>query len=528
MKKLPHTTETVLMELPTKPSFLRNFMVKILLFCVFIICFRFAYVVTIRGESCDVGDFCFFSLPETFNLAGTTTISAVSSAAVVSSDAVSTDRGNILYTSRNWRKSVQYYSSVFQDLIAEGFLSPESKTLCVDTPLGQEVFALKELGVSDAVGVSKKAAKPLVVALKSNGRRQPYDNNTFDFVFYGGGGRIDNLSRFAEVAEEIGRTLKPEGYLVVHTRTNDTYSLHSLIALFNSCTFIKSHEIQGLDSDNDGDSFIIREIVMKKEGDGSDVYSSKECSVVPGYKQEIVRKAEELIPKEPLKPWITLKRNIQNVKYLPSMVDISFKSRYIYVDVGARSYGSSIGSWFKKQYPKQNKTFEVYAIEADKSFHQEYEAKKKWVNLLPYAAWVKNETLFFEVNHDPGDDLQEKGSKGRGMGRIKPVQSHDGVSNGVDKIEGFDFAEWLKATVTERDFVVMKMDVEGTEFELIPRLFETGAICLIDEIFLECHYNRWQRCCPGERSAKYEKTYEQCLNLFTSLRERGVLVHQWW
>ena len=72
-----------------------------------------------------------------------------------------------------------------------------------------------------------------------------------------------------------------------------------------------------------------------------------------------------MIKKEPLKPWITLKKNIQNIKYLPSMVDISLKSRYIYVDVGARSYGSSIGSWFKKQYPKQNKTFEVYAKMVD-------------------------------------------------------------------------------------------------------------------------------------------------------------------
>ncbi|XP_010683597.2 uncharacterized protein LOC104898243 [Beta vulgaris subsp. vulgaris] len=526
MKKLPHSTESVLMESPMKPSFLRNFLVKILLFCVFIIGFRFAYVVTIRGESCDVGDFCFFSLPETFNFAGTTTISAVSSSVIATDDVVSSDKETSIYASKKWRKSVQYYSSVFQDLISDGFLSPQSKSLCVDTPLGQEVFALRELGVSDAIGVSKKASKPLVVSLKDSGRRQPFEDNAFDIVFYGGGGKIDELSKFSEVSEEIGRTLKPEGYLVVHTRTNDTYSLHSFIALFNCCTFIKSREIHGFSDENDDGSGIIREIVMKKEEHGS-VYS-KECSVVPGYKQEIVSKAEKLIGKEPLKPWLTLKKNIQNVKYLPSMVDISFKSRYIYVDVGARSYGSSIGSWFKKQYPKQNKTFEVYAIEADKSFHQEYEAKKKWVKLLPYAAWVKNETLYFEVNHDPGDDPEEKGSKGRGMGRIKPVQSHDGVSSGVDKIVGFDFAQWLKETVTERDFVVMKMDVEGTEFDLIPRLFETGAICLIDEIFLECHYNRWQRCCPGERSAKYEKTYDQCLNLFTSLRARGVLVHQWW
>ncbi|KAH1068572.1 hypothetical protein GYH30_006230 [Glycine max] len=97
----------------------------------------------------------------------------------------------------------------------------------------------------------------------------------------------------------------------------------------------------------------------------------------------------------------------------------------------------------------------------------------------------------------------------------------------VEKIPGFDFVDWLKNTVSENDFVVMKMDVEGTEFDLIPRLFETRAICLVDEIFLECHYNRWQRCCPGQRSPKYEKTYDQCLQLFTSLRQSGVLVHQW-
>jgi FkbM family methyltransferase len=199
----------------------------------------------------------------------------------------------------------------------------------------------------------------------------------------------------------------------------------------------------------------------------------------------------------------------------------------VYVDVGARSYGSSIGSWFKKQYPKQNRTFDVYAIEADKAFYEEYRVKKG-VKLLPYAAWVRNETLRFEINHDPGKEVKEKT---RGMGRIQPVKSSlssRSFNGEVNEIEGFDFAEWLKNTVTEKDFVVMKMDVEGTEFDLIPRLFETGAICLIDEIFLECHYNRWQRCCPGQRSSKYEKTYGQCLDLFTSLRDRGVLVHQWW
>ncbi|KAG4991890.1 hypothetical protein JHK87_025347 [Glycine soja] len=49
------------------------------------------------------------------------------------------------------------------------------------------------------------------------------------------------------------------------------------------------------------------------------------------------------------------------------------------------------------------------------------------------------------------------------MGRIQPLQSSGrGEFDGeVEKIQGFDFANWLKKTVSKNDFVVMKMDVEG-------------------------------------------------------------------
>lgn len=495
-----------------KPSLLKNFLVRLLLFGVLVIGVRFAYVVTIAGESCNVGDFCFFSLPENLNfvISGAGTSSAIRTA----------DEGPA--KSKDWIKAVNFYSSVFQDLIAHGYLSPESKSLCFETPKGQEVQALKEIGVLNSVGVSKKASKPLVLSGESH--RVPFPSNSFDFVF-SGGGKLDDSKRAADFAAEIVRTLKPEGFAVVHIKAKDTYSFNSFLSLFNCCSLLTIRDIDGFEP------LIprIREMVLKKECTENQYQyqhqNPRKCSV-PGYKRDLVAKAEPLIEEEPMKPWLTLKRNIQNVKYLPSMADISFKRKYVYVDVGARSYGSSIGSWFKKQYPKQNKTFEVYAIEADKTFHEEYKLKKA-VTLLPFAAWVRNETLAFEINRDPPGDKKVI-SKGRGMGRIQPVNSSPGGESEVDKIPGFDFAEWLKSAVTEKDFVVMKMDVEGTEFELIPRLIETGAICLVDEVFLECHYNRWQRCCPGQRSEKYDKTYEQCLDLFNSLRQSGVLVHQWW
>ncbi|KAK4359246.1 hypothetical protein RND71_021475 [Anisodus tanguticus] len=504
-----------------KLGYLRNVLVRLCLFCVVIVGIRFAYVVTLKGETCDLGDFCFFSLPENLNVISgvgqlAESVSSVMSIEDAGKSAPAKPNGlPDLWANNDFQKSAQFYSSVFQDLIAEGFVGPNSKALGVETPMGADVFALREIGVKDSIGIYKKGSKPLVITGKAV--KQPFDDNTFDFVF-SGAGMIDKSGKPGEFASEICRTLKPEGFLVVHTGSKDTYSFNSLLHLFNCCTLIKTRDIDGFDT-------CMREIVMQKVV--GDIYRVEEetnkCSV-PDYKMKLIKKAEPLIKEEPKKPWITLKKNAQSIKYLPSMVDISFKQRYVYVDVGSRSYGSSIVSWFKKQYPKQNKTFEIYAVEADKTFHGQYK-EKKGVTLLPYAAWVRNETLSFEINQDPGHkDVQ----KGRGMGRIQPVESSGKAASEVDVIQGFDFAEWLKNAVTEKDYVVMKMDVEGTEFDLIPRLIETGAICLIDEVFLECHYNRWQKCCPGERSSKYQNTYGQCLDLLTSLRESGVLVHQWW
>lgn len=513
----------------SKPSSIRSQLVRLLLFGVLILVVRFAYVVSINGGSCISSDFCFFSLasPDSVTIAAAAAAAAGGGRGAAFSVSGYSDPA---WGSKESRKAIDFYSSIFQDLIVEGFLAPSFNSLVVGTlGGGQEVLALKEIGVSKAVGVAKKRSPPLVVA--GDVFNLQFANNSFDFVFAGEG--IEKSSRPLDLASEIVRVLKPEGFLVLLTSSaGDSYSIYSLQDLFPFCRKVRSREIEGLDSG----SKTLKEIVFQKEearvrddgsngasGDGS---SAEKCSV-PEHKLQLVQSAEPLIQEEPLKPWITLKRNIKNIKYLSAVADISFKRRYIYIDVGARSYGSSIGSWFKKQYPKQNHTFEIFAIEADKAFHNEY-LSKKGINLLPYAAWVRNESLSFEVNHDKDQKADEKG--GKGMGRIRPSGLPlDGKSVGdLHAIQGFDFADWLKSTVTERDFVVMKMDVEGTEFDLIPRLFETGAICLIGELFLECHYNRWQRCCPGERSPKYEYTYGQCLELFTSLRDNGVLVHQWW
>ena len=49
----------------------------------------------------------------------------------------------------------------------------------------------------------------------------------------------------------------------------------------------------------------------------------------------------------------------------------------------------------------------------------------------------------------------------------------------------FDLASWL---LRVRERVILKMDIEGAEYTLLPRLIETGAIALIDLLLIEWHW----------------------------------------
>ncbi|KAL3647403.1 hypothetical protein CASFOL_008371 [Castilleja foliolosa] len=249
----------------------------------------------------------------------------------------------------------------------------------------------------------------------------------------------------------------------------------------------------------------------------------KKCNV-SDHKRHLINDLEPLITVEPLDIWEGLGKEEKNIKYLSSMTGLAQKDRIIYVDLGARDYESSIGSWFVKQYPKQGKRFDIYAVEADKAFHEQYKSRPG-VTLLPYAAWVRNETVVFGSKPIV---VKDKVWRMRPFGRIEGQKAEEDKMSAVVRVEAFDFVEWLERNVKESDFVVVKMDVEGTEIMLVRELVRRGAICLIDELFMECHFDRFVKCCSGERINRFNYTYGQCVDLFSELREMGVVAHQWW
>ncbi|GAA0146747.1 methyltransferase [Lithospermum erythrorhizon] len=136
--------------------------------------------------------------------------------------------------------------------------------------IGDE-FNIVHAGIQTSSAIiSLKDSAP---AMPTKGIKQPFDDDTFDFVF-SGGRMIEKSKSPVEFASEIGRTLKPEGFLVVHTGSTDMYSFNSFIGLFNCCRLVKSRDIENVLGDTNMP--VIREIVMRKEFVGGRVEKSEE------------------------------------------------------------------------------------------------------------------------------------------------------------------------------------------------------------------------------------------------------------
>ncbi|KAG4948305.1 hypothetical protein AAZX31_15G055100 [Glycine max] len=84
----------------------------------------------------------------------------------------------------------------------------------------------------------------------------------------------------------------------------------------------------------------------------------------------------------------------------------------------------------------------------------------------------------------------------------------------------FAVSAWLSKNVKEEEYVVMK-----AEAGVVEEMMKTRTIRLVDELFLECKNEWWQR---GKTMKKNERTYWECLALYGRVRDEGVAVHQWW
>ncbi|CAI0627192.1 unnamed protein product [Linum tenue] len=166
-----------------------------------------------------------------------------------------------IWRTRDWDRKVVVFSRFFRALQSKRLLSNDSKALCVGARVGQEVEALRRVGVSDSIGIDLVPSPPLVV--KGDFHAQPFGDATFDFEF---SNVFDHALYPDRFVGEIERTLKPGGVCALHVAVsrrpdkysaNDLLSVAPLVNMFRGSEVVYTRKVDGFGLDT--------EIVFRKK-----------------------------------------------------------------------------------------------------------------------------------------------------------------------------------------------------------------------------------------------------------------------
>ncbi|XP_054819124.1 uncharacterized protein LOC129318405 [Prosopis cineraria] len=376
------------------------------------------------------------------------------------------------FESLNCKQDVNLTVNVVTELMGKRFLDRGAKSLCIGDASPMAVPAMQRLGFSSVIGVHKPrpfSLKPKKIVYELN-----YQDRSFDFVF---SKDLDKISVPGLLVLEVERILKPGGIgaLLVGADASNPNDLIKSVSPVSS--LLRSSSIVHVEYINQ-----LSLVVFKKRSETSVFYQNPLPADCPSltFTKPLIKLMEPLVEERPPK-------YAKGMWYLPKFVDFSSKKRLVYIDVGVGELlnNANISDWFLPSYPIDKRAFRVYFVHYNTSILQSH---------------VKQPSITF-VSH-PGLD-----------GKLSSVDLDPFVGE-----EEFDFLAWFKETVQDADFVVLKMNAGELEMKLLADIFESGAICLVDELFLGC---------PDVLDGKSVKTKESCMNIYKGLRSNGVYVHQW-
>jgi len=136
---------------------------------------------------------------------------------------------------------------------------------------------------------------------------------------------------------------------------------------------------------------------------------------------------------------------------------------------------------------------------------QEIHKDNPTVNIQNSAVWVNNEIKNFH--------LSEKYTDGSSLlNSLNDLREDHSI-----KIPCFDLSSWLKDTFSKDDYLILKLDIEGAEYEVLNKMIEDGTINLVNEFWGEWH----------DMKISDLKTLEISKKVYKYLEDNNIKFKEW-
>ncbi|CAI5460265.1 unnamed protein product [Closterium sp. Yama58-4] len=195
------------------------------------------------------------------------------------------------------------------------------------------------------------------------------------------------------------------------------------------------------------------------------------------------------------------------------------RRRRVYLDLGGKEFNSSV-LWMLRHYPLDFTEVHVFEV-------------KKGLFLLPGRQKQDDEAQYPEI--EPRKRLEKVSVFWRGDDPPPvPNWMADRIHVYTDFVDNSDYHKHVNITrfikdvlkLTAGDTLVVKMDIEGKEWDVLPDwLQDPDMPHIVDEIFVEVHYSHPSVLGFGWRP--FNHTREQATQLLVDLRAKGFFIHPW-
>jgi len=174
----------------------------------------------------------------------------------------------------------------------------------------------------------------------------------------------------------------------------------------------------------------------------------------------------------------------------------------IFIDAGANT-GISI-KLFLEKYPNSNE-FEIHSFEANPGLHSKLDAYSTQATIYHKAVYIEDTTLDFYLGTSLGSSLRKDKTTG-------------GISvNNKIQVEAINLAQFIKNNFSKEDYIVLKLDVEGAEYDILPHFITEGIFDgWVNELFGEWHGGKLE-----EVSIKQQQDLDKLLS------DKGFYMKNW-
>jgi len=169
-------------------------------------------------------------------------------------------------------------------------------------------------------------------------------------------------------------------------------------------------------------------------------------------------------------------KDTQLYKTIESQTILLYVPRNIFLDCGGH-LGESV-DLFKKS-SLYDPSYEIYCFEPLPNSAEA--CKKKRVNFNQVAIWIEDGYENFYTD-------KKKVTWGSSLLKEKVSASLD-LDNPL-LVKTIDLSKWIRKNLRKKDNIILKMDIEGAEYEVFKKMIKDKTIMFIDRAYIEWHYDR--------------------------------------